>query len=348
MPRRREAPRLCLDRSRQQWFIRDGARFIRTGCAEVDRDRAEARLAQYLGEKHQPQITAQPLIADILLIYGREHLPHTLAAKKTSYNLASLAKWWGDKRLVDVTARNCRAYAEGRTAWAARRDLEVLRAAIHYYHGEYGPLPSLPKVKLPPKGGRRERWLTRSEAARFLKAARHVPYLARFFLIGIHTGTRSGAILALQWDWIDLASGVMARRAPGTVGASNKRSPPVRLGKSLLAHLRRWKRLDQDPAAPRCASHRYAAPRNATPCHVVHRNGERLFELRRVWQTARIKAGLDTAVTPHVLRHTRATWMMQAGVPLWEAAGHLGMTASILETIYGKHSPEFQKRAAEV
>ncbi len=331
MPRRLEGPRLRLDRKRRQWFIRDGARFLRTGCAEHDRAGAESRLAQYLGQKHQPEIAASPLIADVLLVYGREHLPHTRSARKASYNIASLAAWWGDKRISDITARNCRAYGEGRTDSAARRDLEVLRAAIHYYHGEYGPLPSVPKLKLPPKSERRERWLTRSEAARFLKAARHVPHLARFFLIGLHTGTRSGAILALEWDWIDLVSGVMQRRAPGTAAAKNKRTPPVRLPRKLLAHLKRWKRLD----GGRCR-------------HVCHLDGAPLTYLQSCWATARSRAGLDREVTPHTLRHTRATWLMQAGVPLWEAAGHLGMTVAQLESTYAKHSPDFQKRAAEV
>jgi len=39
---------------------------------------------------------------------------------------------------------------------------------------------------------------------------------------------------------------------------------------------------------------------------------------------------------------------MQEGVDHWEAAGHLGMSLEMLQRVYGKHSPEFQKRAAEV
>jgi hypothetical protein len=39
---------------------------------------------------------------------------------------------------------------------------------------------------------------------------------------------------------------------------------------------------------------------------------------------------------------------MQAGVDPWEAAGHLGMSVEMLTRNYGKHSPDFQKRAAEV
>jgi integrase len=51
-------------------------------------------------------------------------------------------------------------------------------------------------------------------------------------------------------------------------------------------------------------------------------------------------AGLGPDVTPHVLRHTAATWLMQAGVDVWEAAGFLGMTVEMLSQRYGHHHPD--------
>ena len=59
-----------------------------------------------------------------------------------------------------------------------------------------------------------------------------------------------------------------------------------------------------------------------------------------------IDAGLDSSVTPHILRHTCATWMMQNGVDLWEAASFLGMTVQQLEATYGHHHADFQASAA--
>ena len=41
-------------------------------------------------------------------------------------------------------------------------------------------------------------------------------------------------------------------------------------------------------------------------------------------------AGLTGYVTPHTLRHTAATWLMQRGGPVWEAAGFPGMPAEVL------------------
>jgi integrase len=174
--------------------------------------------------------------------------------------------------------------------------------------------------------------LTRSEVARLLWAARRTPHLARFILLGIYTGSRSGILLAAQWSWIDLVGGIMRRRAPGTAENKQKRTPPVKLGARIQAHLRRWRRLD-------------GVTVNG---FVVHYDGKRIQKMRRSWRTAARVAGLGSDVTPHTLRHTRATWLMQAGVDYWEAAGHLGMSLEMLERNYGHHHPDAQKRAAEV
>jgi hypothetical protein len=61
------------------------------------------------------------------------------------------------------------------------------------------------------------------------------------------------------------------------------------------------------------------------------------------------RAGLTTAngnVTPHTFRHTAATWLMQAGVPVWTAAGYLGMSVEVLINTYGHHHPDHLREAA--
>jgi integrase len=45
-------------------------------------------------------------------------------------------------------------------------------------------------------------------------------------------------------------------------------------------------------------------------------------------------------VTPHVLRHTAATWQMQAGTDMFEASKYLGMTVRTLKQTYGHHRPQ--------
>jgi integrase len=204
----------------------------------------------------------------------------------------------------------------------------LLRAAINYWHREYGPLSAVPALVIPRPPEPREDWLTRSEAARLLWAARRIEHLKRFILLALWTGPRSSAILTLTWDRLDLERGIMQRRGYGEIESETKRTPPVRLSQRAVRFLRRWRKLD----AGQCP-------------FVVYWNGRRIATLRHSWQHVCARAGLH--VTPHTLRHTRATWLMQAGVDPWEAAGHLGMTLQTLQR-YAKHSSDFQKKAAEV
>ena len=330
MPRRKSPPRLYLDPGRQQWIIRDGSSFIRTGCAEGERKQAEIELAAYLGKKYKPESGPDPLIADVLLAYTKEHVPHTRAASNAAYNVSNLSGFWGDKRVSGISANACREYAGGRSPAAARRDLETLRAAVGYWNKEHGPLASVPAIILPAKPEPRDRWLTKKEARRLRRAAMKWPHLYRFIVIGLLTGSRSGAILDLQWSWIDLDARIMRRRAFGEAEDSRKRTPPVKIGTRLARLLRLWKRKDGDLVK-----------------HVVHYNGRPVYRLKRTWALA-CKAAKLKGVSPHTLRHTRATWLMQEGVEPWEAAGHLGMSVDMLTRVYGKHHPSFQERAAEV
>ena len=332
---RKLPPRLYLDPGRGQWVIRDGALFVRTGLAEGQHHEAEQALHQYLASKHTPQPSPSPLIADVLIVYGKQHLPHTRARVTGSYTIGKLGEWWGHKRVADITPEACRAYIahKGKLRVAARRDLQTLKAAVRYWHAsEYGPLERLPVIVMPPAPEPRDRWLTRSELARLLWAARRTPHLARFILVGYYTGSRSGVVRELQWSWIDFNSKTMRRRAIGEAENATKRRPVVRLGRRILSHLRRWKRID-GPSAK----------------YVVHYNGQPIKDaLRHSWNSAIEKAGLDSAVIPHTLRHSRATHLMQAGADIWQVSGFLGMSLTTLQRTYGHHHPDYQKGVADL
>jgi integrase len=265
----------------------------------------------------------------MLLVYAKEHLPDTSSAQKSAHNISNLSKFWGRMKASDITAATCKEYAKGRPHSAARRDLEVLRAATNHWHKNKHQLERTPVVWLPDKEEPRSRWLTRDESERLRKEVMRLPHLYRFILLGTKTGSRSGVLFNLQWDWIDLDAGVMHRRAPGEIDNPTKRKPPVRLGKSLVRLMRLWKR--QDKGFP----------------YVIHWNGRPIKSVKTAWKTACTNAGIKDA-SPHTLRHTKATWLMQAGIDVWEAAGSVGMSPAVLHRVYGKHSPDFQSRAAEV
>lgn len=262
-----------------------------------------------------------------------EHAPSVSRPKLIADHIEGLTDFWADKKVADIKGKTCRDFTASRTTPSmARHELETLRAAINYFHKEYG-LDPVPAFTMPQKHRSRERWLTRQEAADLLRAARGCPHLRRFVLIGLYTGTRSGSILGLTWlpsiasGWLDLEQGIMHRSGSGQ-RQTNKRQPPVRISPRLLSHLRRWKTIDGNIR------------------HVINWNGSSVQSIKKSFRSARINAKLDDGVIPHCLRHTAATWLMQAGVETWDAAGFLGMTVEMLERTYGHHSERFQQSAA--
>ena len=68
--------------------------------------------------------------------------------------------------------------------------------------------------------------------------------------------------------------------------------------------------------------------------------------MKKGFKTAVGLARLPGKVTPHTLRHTAATWLMQRGVPIREAAGFLGMSPEVLQDTYGRHDPDHLHGAA--
>lgn len=350
MPRKKEPARLWFREDSGTWYIKDGSRRVPTGCARGDVERAEEKLLAHVGEKYQPQsgrASSKIKISEVLIVYLKEKSPGTSRPKETEAAIGRLNSFWGEMMVNEIRGKTCRDFADHRqTESGARRDLEVMRASIRYYHKEYG-LDVVPGVTLPDKSLPRERWLTRSEMAKLIRAARNLKqcdHIVRLLLVGGYTGTRLSAILGLQWlpnttgGYVDLDRGVMYRKAEGERVAHNKRKPPVKIPPRLLRFLHHWK------AADTAIQDEDGKP--ITIRHIVHYHGKKITKPHKAFRAVRDAAGLDESVTPHILRHTRATWLAQAGVDAGQAAASLGMTEEEFERTYMHVSPDFQTEAA--
>lgn len=368
MPRKKQPARLWFRPDSQTWIIKDGGRRISTECGETETAAAQRKLAEYIASQYQPRRGGNPsevTIGDIIIVYSEEKAPKTARPKETVAMLARLNDFFGAMKPAEIRGRTCREYADDRgNEGGARRDLEVLRAAINYYHAEY-TLGVVPKVSLPEKGEPRQTWLTRSDMAALLWASlgwkpiafdvdnkRPVrwtrsgvanPHITRLLLIGLYTGTRLSATLNLQWmpnttgGHIDIDRGVIYRRATGERVAHNKRRTPVKVPPRLLRFLQYWKKTDttiNEDGKEVCL--RFA----------VNYNGVKITKPHKAFRNVRSTAGLSDAVTPHVLRHTRATWLAQLGVDPEQAAASLGLTVEEFERTYSHVSPDFQAQAA--
>src|ERR1700720_2222725 len=182
----RARPHLYLRRPRSDntgshaavWIIKDRARQRSTGCLAHDIEGAERAFANYLAGKHaraarqaRHRDPDEIPVADVLTLYLTDMVSRHSRPKETEGRVAALERFFGDKMLSDVTGETCRAYVAQRTTdAAARRELEDLRAAINYHRRE-GLHDKIVSVVLPDERPARERWLTRSEAARLIRSA---------------------------------------------------------------------------------------------------------------------------------------------------------------------------------
>jgi len=364
MPRRSKSARLWLRKRRgraAQWVILDHGRELRTGAGENDLRAAENALAEHLANKRRPQFgdghPSNVLIADILADYGENHGPTTDRPDLIGGAINKFIEFFGDQTASAITSATCKKYVQWRVRQfdarakvrtrsirpsTAGRELVVLGAALRWCWRE-GKLDRLVPVSLPAKPSPRQRHLSRGEVAALLAGAlgwdrqgnRHPAkvsrHLARFILIALYTGTRHDAILRLRWaantegGWIDLSSGVLHRRASGAV-ESHKRRPPIPIPPRLLPHLARWRQL--------------------TTSHVIEYAGRPLrSQERRAWRTACELAGLGADVTPHVLRHTCATMLLQLGVSVYDVAGILGASEEVVRRTYGHHAQDHLRHA---
>ena len=349
MPQKLRPARLWLRPDTRTWVIKDGRNRISTECAESEIAAAQDKLAEYIGARYQPKRggrSSEVTIGDVLLVYLEEKAARTARPRETEAMIGRLNDFFGDMVVSKIRGRTCREFADDRgNEGGARRDLEVLRAAINYYHAEH-TLDMVPKVSLPEKGAPRQRWLDRREVARLLRAARttkQCDHLVRLILIGLYTGTRLTAVLNLQWiantngGHVDLEKGVIYRKAEGERVAHNKRKTPVKIPPRLLTFLRYWHKADSSIDE---------SGRTVTLRYVVNYQGERITKPHKAFRKIRSVAGMEDDVTPHVLRHTRATWLAQAGIDAHEAAASLGLTVEEFERTYSHTSPDFQKAAA--
>jgi integrase len=80
--------------------------------------------------------------------------------------------------------------------------------------------------------------------------------------------------------------------------------------------------------------------------HVIEYGGEKITTVKKAFQ--RLAKKTNITVSPHVLRHSSAVWMAQAGVPMSKIAQFLGHTkTAVTETYYARYSPTYMRDASE-
>ncbi|MCA3248717.1 MAG: site-specific integrase [Azospirillum sp.] len=351
------------------WYIcwHDGTRDRRRSTRTRDRRQAEAALAAHIAADGKPAdrrndaLGAAPraqtdvAIADVLATYLESFPDGAPSAATAAVHVTHLVGYFGTQSVSAVTQAACtvgyprfRADANARRLrrtspapikpGTLRRELTTLQAALQLAVRE-ARLINAPTVTLPAVPPPRERWLSSEEANALLDAADG--HVRLFIELGLSTGARTAAILDLTWPQIDLVHNRIDFNPPGRP-QTTKRRPFVKINAPLHAALTR----------AREAAKVEAEKAKRPPCpYVVNYCGARIGSVKRALARAITKAGLPTRgwdrVTAHVLRHTFATWSAQAGEPMHDIAGALGLSQPRTLEIYAHHHPDYLGGAAD-
>jgi integrase len=204
-----------------------------------------------------------------------------------------------------------------------QRDLNVLGAALHHA-AFFERIPASPPVMSLAKEDPRERFLTRAEVARIFSRLRGKSrHLLLFARLALYTGARTGAILDLTWDRVDLARGLVSYPRPGRK-ASKKKRVVVPIEPDMIRALT-------------------AAKRRAKTDHVIEWRGKRVTRIVRAFRRHLDALGMRD-VSPHIFRHTFATWAASAGQPLHAIGGVLGQSVAHTTERYAKQQPEAKRK----
>ena len=293
----------------------------RVSLRTADLSEAKRRLADYL------KAPVGDTVAQIVEAYLDDKDKTAIRAKDLRGSWKQARPTFGHLRPDQITRDLCRIYrderyAKGRKPATVRKELEVVRAGLNFFKkGQQSvfELPSQPPAK--------DRFLDKAEARRLMKASRRFSHLRAFIALSLATGARQTALLDLTWDRVDF------RRKTITL-ALNDAQDEQRKKRATV------------PMTPRAFRYLRVLKAAAQSNYVIEWGGHRVRSVKKGFKAAADRAGLSD-ITPHILRHTAASWMAEADVPMFDISRYLGHSDTrITERRYAKLSPSHLKRAA--
>lgn len=205
-----------------------------------------------------------------------------------------------------------------------RRDLAAL-AAFWKWCVRKHELDAMPQYDAPPESAPRHRWLTETEIGKIWWALDDVPKeIAGPIRLAFLTGQRIGACISLKWEQVD--------------------GPVIDFNRGMT---RRNKRRAALPITPNVQAVLDSVTKHGP--HVFHKRGSfshvTYGTVANWWEQALEKAGIEQC-SLHTIRHSVATQLVAAGVPILEVSKMLGHSSVVItEKVYAKFSPEFASAA---
>lgn len=276
--------------------------------------------------RHTATQTA-PKIEDLRKLYRAERDGRPVAVTMR-YTGKPILRHFGALRADQIETQTCRVYAKNRskegvmagTIWT---ELGHLSTVLNWAKRQR-KIDHVPPIERPAKPAPKDRYLTRSEIDRLL-AAPAGPHIKLATLLMLSTAARVSAVLELTWDRVDFERNQIDLRRSATGPRKGRAVVPMNDGLRQTLLIARQVALSD---------------------HVVEWAGKPIKSVTRGFSSAVQAAGLS-GVSPHVLRHTSAVHMAEAGIPMVEISQFMGHSnVAITERVYARFSPDHLRVAA--
>ena len=270
-----------------------------------------------------------------------EYLQHQRDVKqirshvRTAQAVSHFSKLFGDKKLNEITASDIDIYKQrrlkdGRKLNTIVRDLVVVRHLFNYAYNRrqfFGRNP-VKDAGFPQVNDKKERVLTAIEQDGLLKNCS--PELGAVIRLALNTGMRRDEVLFLKWEWVNLQEGFITLPHTHSKSKKSRRVPVNPVVRQILME----------------ASMGSGRPVEGTIFRISPtEHGARTWLQREFKQACRM-AGIDD-MRFHDLRHTAATRLVEAGIPLHAVAELLGHSSVRMTERYS-HPQESVIKAAEI
>jgi integrase len=278
-------------------------------------------------------------VSMVLGRYWEDHAHKQISSRSIGMRIDRLKEGLGSTAVSDLTMRHTSEYVEKRESGVLsakksaqyadkpvgpgtiRAELCTLATAIrHAIRWRYLDASAMPTIALPRAPDPKPLWLYPNELKRLFVAGEGTE-IGDFCRIAYYTAARRASVENLTIFQVSLERNRIALDAAGAI-RTKKRRPTVPIAKALRPTIER--RLQA-----------------ATNTYLLGSNRDRMDQ----FNVLIVKAGLAmlperdmrpaNKPTPHTLRHSRATHLLQAGVSPWAVAQLLGDRLETVTRVYG-------------
>lgn len=312
------------------WYDAEARQTRRRSLKTRDAREAAAGYAHYLltwsGDANHGRMCQ---LRHVLEYYIKNHIDTDAADReRTRHARKPLEKYFNDALLRSIDVPACYAYAAARRAMGrsdstVRRELYVISAAANFalLHKRIAE-EDLPTVWAPKETPARKSFLSERQLKLAYTTADAV--LQDFIALAYFTGARRRAIEHLTVQQVDLEHALVDLMPPDATPAEQRSKKHKPILPILSEYRDRIARLIEGKA----------------PNDRILPEGNYYYQFKKHLSGL----GLPSKSYPHVLRHSRATHLLQEGIPIYAVAKLLGDTVATVERSYSHHSTDYLAR----